>query len=117
MKNNVLFLFECHLLESQKHQERWKNGPQMDQNFAIPLLMQNQAPEGFEDGDKVNVDLRPESVGSYLTQKMDERTGSPVLTKVEPLYCFQLVYPEINVASQHGIMLLCKLHIIKLLNT
>uniref|UniRef100_A0A672S0E9 G-patch domain and KOW motifs-containing protein n=1 Tax=Sinocyclocheilus grahami TaxID=75366 RepID=A0A672S0E9_SINGR len=47
--------------ESQKHQERWKNGPQMDPNFAIPLLMQNQAPQGFEDGDKVNVDLRPES--------------------------------------------------------
>uniref|UniRef100_A0A673J8X9 G-patch domain and KOW motifs-containing protein n=1 Tax=Sinocyclocheilus rhinocerous TaxID=307959 RepID=A0A673J8X9_9TELE len=47
--------------ESQKHQERWKNGPQMDPNFAIPLLMQNQAPQGFEDGDKVKVDLRPES--------------------------------------------------------
>ncbi|XP_051758798.1 G-patch domain and KOW motifs-containing protein [Ctenopharyngodon idella] len=47
--------------ESQKHQERWKNGPQSDPNLSIPLLMQNQAPEGFEDGDKVNVDLRPES--------------------------------------------------------
>ena len=30
--------------------------------MAIPLLMQNQAPEGFEDGDLVKVDLRPESV-------------------------------------------------------
>uniref|UniRef100_A0A672TDE1 G-patch domain and KOW motifs-containing protein n=1 Tax=Sinocyclocheilus grahami TaxID=75366 RepID=A0A672TDE1_SINGR len=48
--------------ESQKHQERWKNGSQMDPNFAIPLLMQNQAPQGFEDGDKVKVDLRPEFI-------------------------------------------------------
>ncbi|TRY62229.1 hypothetical protein DNTS_024369 [Danionella cerebrum] len=47
--------------ESQKYQERWKNGQQMDPNFAIPLLMQNQVPGGFEDGDKVSVDLRPES--------------------------------------------------------
>ncbi|KTF91317.1 hypothetical protein cypCar_00012576 [Cyprinus carpio] len=47
--------------ESQKHQERWKNGTQMDLNLAIPLLMQNQAPQGFEDGDRVKVDLRPES--------------------------------------------------------
>ncbi|NP_001007208.1 G-patch domain and KOW motifs-containing protein [Danio rerio] len=47
--------------ESQKYQDRWKNGPQSDPNFAIPLLMQNQVPDGFEDGDKVNVDLRPES--------------------------------------------------------
>ncbi|KAG1951003.1 G-patch domain and KOW motifs-containing protein [Pimephales promelas] len=47
--------------ESQKHQERWKNGPQSDPNLSIPILMQNQAPEGFEDGDKVNVDMRPES--------------------------------------------------------
>lgn len=58
--------------ESQKHQERWKNGPQMDSNLSIPLLMQNQAPQGFEDGDTVKVDLRPESVGSRLTQKMDD---------------------------------------------
>ncbi|KAL6456744.1 hypothetical protein MHYP_G00352880 [Metynnis hypsauchen] len=47
--------------ESQKQQERWKNGPQIDQNLSIPLLMQNQAPKGFEDGDYVKVDLRPES--------------------------------------------------------
>ncbi len=90
MKNNVLFLFECLLLESQKHQERWKNGPQMDQNFAIPLLMQNQAPEGFEDGDKVKVDLRPESVGSWLTPKMNGSTGSPVLARAPLLFSASL---------------------------
>lgn len=31
-----------------------------DQTLSIPLLMQNKVPTGFEDGDKVNVDLRPE---------------------------------------------------------
>ncbi|KAG9270357.1 G patch domain and KOW motifs-containing protein [Astyanax mexicanus] len=47
--------------ESQKQQERWKNGTQIDPNLTIPLLMQNQVPEGFEDGDQIKVDLRPES--------------------------------------------------------
>lgn len=50
------------LSESQKQQEQWENGPQCDPNLAIPLLMQNQVPRGFEDGDHVKVDLRPESV-------------------------------------------------------
>ncbi|KAK2840786.1 hypothetical protein Q7C36_012365 [Tachysurus vachellii] len=47
--------------ESQKQQESWKNGPQVDPNLSIPLLMQNQVPQGFEDGDHISVDLRPES--------------------------------------------------------
>ncbi|XP_066500917.1 G-patch domain and KOW motifs-containing protein [Hoplias malabaricus] len=47
--------------ESKKQHESWKNGPEANQNLSIPLLMQNQAPKGFEDGDRVNVDLRPES--------------------------------------------------------
>ncbi|MCI4381148.1 hypothetical protein PGIGA_G00248390 [Pangasianodon gigas] len=47
--------------ESQKKQEQWKNGPQCDPNLAIPLLMQNQVPQGFEDGEQIRVDLRPES--------------------------------------------------------
>ncbi|KAL4622594.1 G patch domain and KOW motifs-containing protein [Arapaima gigas] len=47
--------------ESQKHLEKWQNGSQADPNLTIPLLMQNQVPKGFEDGDHVKVDLRPES--------------------------------------------------------
>ncbi|KAI5094797.1 G-patch domain and KOW motifs-containing protein [Silurus meridionalis] len=47
--------------ESQKQQEQWKNGPKCDPNLAIPLLMQNQVPQGFEDGDHLKVDIRPES--------------------------------------------------------
>ncbi|XP_010888977.2 G-patch domain and KOW motifs-containing protein [Esox lucius] len=47
--------------ESQRQLELWKNGDQTDPNLTIPLLMQNQPPQGFEDGDHVKVDLRPES--------------------------------------------------------
>ena len=48
--------------DSQRQLEQWQNGSQADPNLTIPLLMQNQAPQGFEDGDRVKVDLRPESV-------------------------------------------------------
>ncbi|XP_038604266.1 G-patch domain and KOW motifs-containing protein [Tachyglossus aculeatus] len=47
--------------ESKKSLEERENGPQVDPNLAIPLLMQNRVPDGFEDGDKVDVSLRPES--------------------------------------------------------
>ncbi|KAJ3586678.1 hypothetical protein NHX12_013074 [Muraenolepis orangiensis] len=47
--------------DSQRQQEKWQNGPQPVFDLSIPLLMQNQVPQGFEDGDKVKVDLRPES--------------------------------------------------------
>ncbi|XP_026223003.1 G-patch domain and KOW motifs-containing protein [Anabas testudineus] len=49
--------------DSRRQLEQWQNGPQSESNLnlAIPLLMQNKVPEGFEDGDHVKVDLRPES--------------------------------------------------------
>ncbi|KAJ8259254.1 hypothetical protein COCON_G00182660 [Conger conger] len=47
--------------ESLRRQEQWDRGEQADPNLSIPLLMQNQAPDGLEDGDQVKVDLRPES--------------------------------------------------------
>ncbi|XP_010774690.1 G-patch domain and KOW motifs-containing protein, partial [Notothenia coriiceps] len=48
--------------DSRRQLEEWQNGPQAENlNLYIPLLMQNQVPEGFEDGDHVKVDLRPES--------------------------------------------------------
>ena len=50
--------------DSRRQIEQWQNGPQseINPNLAIPLLMQNKVPDGFEDGDHVKVDLRPESV-------------------------------------------------------
>ncbi|XP_019963524.2 G-patch domain and KOW motifs-containing protein [Paralichthys olivaceus] len=49
--------------DSRRQLEQWENGPQTqtDPNLRIPLLMQNKVPEGFEDGEHVQVDLRPES--------------------------------------------------------
>ncbi|XP_075772082.1 G-patch domain and KOW motifs-containing protein [Pelodiscus sinensis] len=47
--------------ESRQSQERWESGSKADPKLAIPLLMQNRVPEGYEDGDRVDVSLRPES--------------------------------------------------------
>lgn len=51
-------------LDSRRQLEQWQNGPQPENvlNLNIPLLMQNKVPDGFEDGDHIKVDLRPESV-------------------------------------------------------
>lgn len=56
-------------LDSRRQLEQWQNGPQSERNLnlSIPLLMQNKVPDGFEDGDQVKVDLRPESVSLDTT--------------------------------------------------
>ncbi|CAG03934.1 unnamed protein product, partial [Tetraodon nigroviridis] len=49
--------------DSRRQLDQWQNGSQPEDvlNLNIPLLMQNKVPDGFEDGDHVKVDLRPES--------------------------------------------------------
>ncbi|KAM9341827.1 G-patch domain and KOW motifs-containing protein [Pholidichthys leucotaenia] len=47
--------------DSRRQLEQWQNETQQDSRLTIPLLMQNKVPEGFEDGDHIKVDLRPES--------------------------------------------------------
>ncbi|XP_028567472.2 G-patch domain and KOW motifs-containing protein [Podarcis muralis] len=47
--------------ESRKSREQWESGTKIDPTLSIPLLMQNRVPDGYEDGDKVDVSLRPES--------------------------------------------------------
>uniref|UniRef100_A0A6J0TXL2 G-patch domain and KOW motifs-containing protein n=1 Tax=Pogona vitticeps TaxID=103695 RepID=A0A6J0TXL2_9SAUR len=47
--------------ESKKSQEQWESGTKVDPAFSIPLLMQNRVPDGYEDGEKVDVSLRPDS--------------------------------------------------------
>ncbi|XP_053329204.1 G-patch domain and KOW motifs-containing protein [Spea bombifrons] len=44
--------------ESRRSQE---NDSEENPTASIPLLMQNRVPDGYEDGDKVDVRLRPES--------------------------------------------------------
>lgn len=61
-------------VDSRRQLEEWQSGPQSQSNLklTIPLLMQNKVPEGFEDGDHVKVDLRPESVS------MGTNTGTDI---------------------------------------
>ncbi|MEE6505664.1 hypothetical protein FKM82_005614, partial [Ascaphus truei] len=47
------------IAESRRSQE---DESELDETLRIPLLMQNRVPVGYEDGDKVDVALRPESV-------------------------------------------------------
>lgn len=60
--------FEKLFADSRRQLELWQNGPQSESNvnLTIPLLMQNKVPDGFEDGNLVKVDLRPESVSKCL---------------------------------------------------
>uniref|UniRef100_A0A8C5MRU1 G-patch domain and KOW motifs-containing protein n=1 Tax=Leptobrachium leishanense TaxID=445787 RepID=A0A8C5MRU1_9ANUR len=44
--------------ESRRTQE---NGSDLAEKASIPILMQNRVPDGYEDGEKVDVRLRPES--------------------------------------------------------
>ncbi|XP_044124225.1 G-patch domain and KOW motifs-containing protein [Bufo gargarizans] len=46
------------LIEESRKKEQ--EDSEDDQTVSIPLLMQNRVPDGYEDGDKVNVSLRPE---------------------------------------------------------
>ncbi|XP_075440814.1 G-patch domain and KOW motifs-containing protein [Ascaphus truei] len=46
------------IAESRRSQE---DESELDETLRIPLLMQNRVPVGYEDGDKVDVALRPES--------------------------------------------------------
>ncbi|XP_067408291.1 G-patch domain and KOW motifs-containing protein [Emydura macquarii macquarii] len=47
--------------ECRQSQERWESGSKADPSLAIPLLLQNRVPDGYEDGSRVDVSLRPES--------------------------------------------------------
>lgn len=60
LSGNVTFV----LLDSRRQLEQWQDDSQSERNLnlSIPLLMQNKVPDGYEDGDHVKVDLRPESV-------------------------------------------------------
>ncbi|KAK7501509.1 hypothetical protein BaRGS_00007313, partial [Batillaria attramentaria] len=48
------------LEDSSRYNESWDDRGKPDPNLAIPLLMQNKVPEGFETDDKLDVALRPD---------------------------------------------------------
>uniref|UniRef100_UPI00358FF5A5 G-patch domain and KOW motifs-containing protein-like isoform X2 n=1 Tax=Myxine glutinosa TaxID=7769 RepID=UPI00358FF5A5 len=53
----------------------------MDETFAIPMLLQNKVPDGFEDGGKVDVSLRPDVTlvrkTSYITTEDKQAEDTP----------------------------------------
>ena len=51
------------ITEAAAKNEDWNDrGGTKDRGYAIPLLMQNKVPEGYETDDKLNVELRAEEV-------------------------------------------------------
>lgn len=78
-QTRLLMHLQSVCLDSRRQLEQWQNGPQSERNLnlSIPLLMQNKVPDGFEDGDHVKVDLRPESVS------MDTNCGTGILSNLK----------------------------------
>ncbi|CAH2316138.1 G-patch domain and KOW motifs-containing [Pelobates cultripes] len=58
-EDNVLSQAVQELIEESR--QALENGTDVEQTSSIPLLMQNRVPDGYEDGEKVDVRLRPES--------------------------------------------------------
>ncbi|XP_005112486.1 G-patch domain and KOW motifs-containing protein [Aplysia californica] len=48
------------LQETARYNETWEDRGKVDTTLAIPLLMQNKVPEGFESDEKLDVGLRPD---------------------------------------------------------
>ena len=56
--------------EAAAQNEEWQDrGGVKDNGAAIPLLMRNKIPEGFETDDKLNVELRPDEVGVMICKR------------------------------------------------
>lgn len=61
-RNPILFL------DAAKKNETWEEHGKVDNSdIAIPLLMQNKVPEGFETDEKLDVSLRPSEVRVTLS--------------------------------------------------
>lgn len=61
-RNPILFL------DAAKKNETWEELGKVDNSdIAIPLLMQNKVPEGFETDEKLDVSLRPSEVRVTLS--------------------------------------------------
>ncbi|CAH1783638.1 unnamed protein product [Owenia fusiformis] len=88
--------------DAKKHEEDWEDREKQKQTLAIPLLLQNKVPEGFETDEKLNVDLRPdgaqeadydevpiEQYGMAMLRGMgfseEEGIGSSSKRKVKPI--------------------------------
>lgn len=48
--------------DAARQNEGWDDRGKMDPNLAIPLIMMNKVPEGYETDDRLDVALRPDEV-------------------------------------------------------
>jgi G patch domain/KOW motif-containing protein len=48
--------------ESRQELESWDTRGDVNSTTAIPLIMRNKVPEGYETDDRLNVQLRPDEV-------------------------------------------------------
>ena len=46
--------------DAARRQENWEERGTVDSNMAIPLLLKNKVPSGFETDEKLDVALRPD---------------------------------------------------------
>jgi G patch domain/KOW motif-containing protein len=53
------------ILDTAKQLDTWQTRGVVDPNIEIPLLMQNQVPEGFETDEHLDVSLRPDGVCTF----------------------------------------------------
>lgn len=59
--------YNCTYLPSETNRQNETRTEQTEESdIAIPLLLQNKVPEGFETDDKLDVSLRPEEVSNVL---------------------------------------------------
>ena len=63
------------LLDAAKQNDEWEERGKVSSDLAIPLLMQNRIPEGFETDDKLDVSLRPAEVSIYMYIDVQDTLG------------------------------------------
>lgn len=54
------------LIDTAKQLDSWQTQGTVDPDIEIPLLMQNQVPEGYETDERLDVSLRPDGVCTGL---------------------------------------------------
>lgn len=62
----LIIFYDYLLIDTAKQLDSWQTQGTVDPNIEIPLLMQNQVPEGYETDEHLDVSLRPDGVCKVL---------------------------------------------------
>lgn len=60
--NIVIAYYLLHFADAANFNEEWEKNGKNNGDAAIPLMLQNQVPMGFETDDSLDVSLRPDEV-------------------------------------------------------